>query len=847
MTSICPTAGKPGRPFRAGIRFPPLRVLIIAGLVMTGRVAFCGDTFAPLIIQDGDPNGTHQGLDEFESSNGVLNVQMEALEYPYDLDGPNMPINPALGTADQQQVYPRLAFSCQDSTQVRTSYAGPLLRVHPGDRVHIVFTNDLITQRANLHFHGLAVTPHGEDSEGTFGDFVKLPYILPAAPGDTRTYDFTIPDNELPGPYWYHAHVHGVAEMQVACGLSASLYVEGSVPAYVEAIKGRFAPLAQDSNKTVSDLAKTTISEVEQTLPAMPHALLELKDFWTPGLGPINGPLEQSVNGKITYTSTTGTGSPYVIQYGSQDQVWEIINQSANLDYALQFSGSGTNGITFYVLGRDGTPRASALQTLEPETTLFIPPAGRATVIVPTSLLTGSTVNVIATTLNTGPTGDFYFQVGTGVNQRPAPWNILTLIPGASGSGGTPWPTLVGQMNELFARQTAITNRDPSTPGNINDTYVMAEPWGVVIQPTGTLPQEPTQFSFYRLEPGNGITSKGIFDGYENYEPPIAHLIPGQPQHWIIQNTSHEWHDFHLHQVHFFVDRFTLISDAAHPLTNLTPPPSNDGNPFYSSDERPPRESGKLIGEPNYSGEVDTVSIPDGMQAWLTLPLDEGSQIDGEFVMHCHILEHEDGGMMANVVAGPYAPSDEYGESKVPHLEPAEVAAVDLKAPAPLKDSSGGDITSDVFRKNEFSLVTFGYTTCQGACPLTVAKCVNALSKLAPADAARISPFWVSLDVERDNPAKLRAYARQHNLSPAWEVVLDTKLAAARAFGARRTITHKPDGSLFLTHSTAIYLIDRSMKIRATFYDDDPPEKIAARIQKELQLGQGAVGGLVKG
>ena len=203
--------------------------------------------------------------------------------------------------------------------------------------------------------------------------------------------------------------------------------------------------------------------------------------------------------------------------------------------------------------------------------------------------------------------------------------------------------------------------------------------------------------------------------------------------------------------------------------------------------------------------------------------------------MHCHILEHEDGGMMANVVAGPYDPGAADADAGLPHLAPEEVAAVHLKQPAPLQDSSGQTLTSDIFRQNDFSLVTFGYTTCQGACPLTVEKCVTALGKLKPAETGRISPFFVSLDVERDNAAKLRAYAKEHNLSPAWRELLDTKLAAAHAFGARRLVTRRADGSIFLTHSTTIYLIDRSMKIRAAFSDDDTAEKMSARMEKELQ------------
>jgi protein SCO1/2 len=130
--------------------------------------------------------------------------------------------------------------------------------------------------------------------------------------------------------------------------------------------------------------------------------------------------------------------------------------------------------------------------------------------------------------------------------------------------------------------------------------------------------------------------------------------------------------------------------------------------------------------------------------------------------------------------------------------------------------------------------VTFGYTTCQGACPQTLEKCVSALGRLKPADSSHISPFFVSLDVERDDAAKLRDYARAHHLSPAWRELLDTRLAAAHAFGARRLVSRRADGSIYLTHSTTIYLIDRSMKIRAAFGDEDTAETMSVRMEKVL-------------
>ena len=248
---------------------------------------------------------------------------MSAVYDASDVNGGMLPANPALGDPALQYIYPRLAFHCKDATNELTSFAGPLLRVFPGDTVQIHFTNSLTTQRTNLHFHGFSVSPHAMNARGDFGDFVGLPYVLGTAPGDVRSYQFTVPRSQLPGPYWYHAHAHGVAEMQVACGLSGPFYVEGAITAYLDSLKQRSAPLISGRDHLAAATARETLAEATATLPQLPHHLLVLKDFWTPGLKPIKGPLEQTVNGKITY-SNQSAGSPYVIQYGGADQIWEI-------------------------------------------------------------------------------------------------------------------------------------------------------------------------------------------------------------------------------------------------------------------------------------------------------------------------------------------------------------------------------------------------------------------------------------------------------------------------------------------------------------------------------------------
>jgi FtsP/CotA-like multicopper oxidase with cupredoxin domain len=59
----------------------------------------------------------------------------------------------------------------------------------------------------NLHFHGLTIPPvcHQDDVLNTSIGPGSAPF----------QYKFRIPDNEPPGLYWYHPHIHGFTKAQV--------------------------------------------------------------------------------------------------------------------------------------------------------------------------------------------------------------------------------------------------------------------------------------------------------------------------------------------------------------------------------------------------------------------------------------------------------------------------------------------------------------------------------------------------------------------------------------------------------------------------------------------------------
>jgi FtsP/CotA-like multicopper oxidase with cupredoxin domain len=139
--------------------------------------------------------------------------------------------------------------------------AGPVLRLRPGDTLRVDMINRLPKtpcnrpragrhghpgggedpecpkplndphgfNTTNLHTHGLWVSPVGN------GDNV----LLSLYPGDEFQNEIKIPPDHPPGTHWYHAHHHGSVALQVSSGLAGMLIVEGGLDDVPEIAQAR--------------------------------------------------------------------------------------------------------------------------------------------------------------------------------------------------------------------------------------------------------------------------------------------------------------------------------------------------------------------------------------------------------------------------------------------------------------------------------------------------------------------------------------------------------------------------------------------------------------------------------
>jgi suppressor of ftsI len=99
---------------------------------------------------------------------------------------------------------------------------------------------------------------------------------------------------------------------------------------------------------------------------------------------------------------------------------------------------------------------------------------------------------------------------------------------------------------------------------------------------------------------------------YGPSDPPMTSVTIGAFHHWRVVNNTHEVHPFHIHQVHFLA---------------------------YA-------ENGRSLKNPEW---LDTVNVP--VEGNVDLVMDFTDPIiRGVSLFHCHLLSHEDKGMMAKIL-----------------------------------------------------------------------------------------------------------------------------------------------------------------------------------------------------
>lgn len=121
-----------------------------------------------------------------------------------------------------------------DRVDPAAPFVSPMLDIKPGDTLRIALNNKLPADPTclthddvnvphcfngtNLHTHGLWVNPAGN------GDNV----LIAINPGVSFEYEYNIPSDHPAGTFWYHTHLHGSTALQVSSGMAGALVIRGN-------------------------------------------------------------------------------------------------------------------------------------------------------------------------------------------------------------------------------------------------------------------------------------------------------------------------------------------------------------------------------------------------------------------------------------------------------------------------------------------------------------------------------------------------------------------------------------------------------------------------------------------
>ena len=130
-----------------------------------------------------------------------------------------------------------------------------------------------------------------------------------------------------------------------------------------------------------------------------------------------------------------------------------------------------------------------------------------------------------------------------------------------------------------------------------------------------------------------------------------------------------------------------------------------------------------------------------------------------------------------------------------------------------LQGTDGHELRMSRYR-GKVVLLAFGYSSCTAVCPVTLATLAAARRELGPA-AADVQVLYVTVDPERDVPARLQAFLRNFDATFVGGTGTAEQLAGVRRdYGISAQKISTPDGYAY-SHSSFTYLIDRAGRIRA--------------------------------
>ena len=431
---------------------------------------------------------------------------------------------------------------------------------------------------------------------------------------------------QAPGTHWYHGHKHGSTALNLFNGMAGAMIIEGEYDEDLEKIP----------NLNLKDTEKVLVVQQFTDLPDLERPTARSKPTLT------NGSLVQAKSGSIQT-------APAITMQPGEIQLWRIVNATAGSTITTSFkepSGAtkvlpsfrqiAQDGVQFNLANYNGQPLTGPT-VVDPVdgkkngTAFQLAPGGRIDLLVKAPNVPAKTTGFYELTgiVNLTVKGD---PVQPAQNY-PTDAQFPTFPPFLADVGECKikrtvtfgWEPYRVDGGTAASQTTHATYVDKDTPQKLIDLPKN----GVVVNPDTTIDIKKDMAQYFTID-----------DEQFHEDKFYKTLVLDDEEEWTIYNTTNGTHPYHIH-----VNPFQIV-EIFDPNTN--PNPIKIDTPLWWDVFNIP--AAKTT--PMTTGAGKTINAvllgPDNKATTPGYIKIRSRFVDfaGTFVLHCHILDHEDRGMM---------------------------------------------------------------------------------------------------------------------------------------------------------------------------------------------------------
>jgi len=178
----------------------------------------------------------------------------------------------------------------------------------------------------------------------------------------------------------------------------------------------------------------------------------------------------------------------------------------------------------------------------------------------------------------------------------------------------------------------------------------------------------------------------------------------------------------------------------------------------------------------------------------------------------------------------------ELGADTLSRLQPAAGKMEAIGGPFTLIDQDGKTVTEKDF-DGKLKLVFFGFTHCPDICPVTLATLTSLMNHLGD-KADQVVPLFITVDPERDTPARLKEYLRDFHPAIRGLTGSNTQIAqAAKEYKVYYAAAKPEQGAkadYAVDHSSMVYFMSRNDGYLGYFSPDDTEKSMLETITARL-------------